>query len=180
MLKILLVALISISLHTTHYKVSSDKSVLSWKGTKKGGEHFGVIKIEEGTINISHGRFIGGSVKINMNEIEIQDTQDSVIQAKILSEIKDTTFFDVKNNPFSTFKVNKIKNDSAFGDLTIKGITKPISFPVTVSYKGRTVVYDAPWFKINRENWNLKFDNWFKEKLVDEDLQFKLHLEANY
>lgn len=44
------------------------------------------------------------------------------------THLRSADFFDVENNPAMTFKSTKVTNDSLEGDLTIKGITKAVSF----------------------------------------------------
>ena len=42
--------------------------------------------------------------------------------------MKSPDFFDVENYPTATLKINQIEGNNVEGDLTIKGITKPINF----------------------------------------------------
>jgi polyisoprenoid-binding protein YceI len=44
------------------------------------------------------------------------------------AHLKSADFFDVENNPAMTFKSTKVTDSSLEGDLTIKGITKPVVF----------------------------------------------------
>ena len=42
--------------------------------------------------------------------------------------LKSPDFFDVENNPTMTFTSTKVTPDTLEGDLTIKGVTKPVTF----------------------------------------------------
>lgn len=42
--------------------------------------------------------------------------------------LKSADFFDVENNPTMTFTSTKVTPDTLEGDLTIKGVTKPVTF----------------------------------------------------
>jgi len=44
------------------------------------------------------------------------------------TQVKSAELFDVENHPTMTFKSTKVTDTSLEGDLTIKGITKPVSF----------------------------------------------------
>src|SRR5665647_1770867 len=44
------------------------------------------------------------------------------------THVKSADFFDVENNPTMTFKSTKVTNDTLEGLLTIKGVTKAVSF----------------------------------------------------
>jgi polyisoprenoid-binding protein YceI len=47
--------------------------------------------------------------------------------------LKSPDFFDVENNPAMTFKSTKVTNEALEGNLTIKGITKPVTFDLDFS-----------------------------------------------
>jgi polyisoprenoid-binding protein YceI len=44
------------------------------------------------------------------------------------THLRSADFFDIENHPVMTFKSTKVTNDSLVGDLTIKGITRAVSF----------------------------------------------------
>jgi len=44
------------------------------------------------------------------------------------THLKSTDFFDVENNPIMTFKSTKLSDTTLEGLLTVKGITRPVSF----------------------------------------------------
>jgi polyisoprenoid-binding protein YceI len=44
------------------------------------------------------------------------------------TDLKSADFLDVKNHPTMTFKSTKVTDNSLEGDLTIRGITKPVTF----------------------------------------------------
>lgn len=180
MLSYLFALLFGFSSHTTHYVVNTTTSTLQWKGTKKSGEHFGNIKIKSGKIDIHHGKLKGGNIKVDMNAITFNNGESESDQEKILKEFNQEKFFDTQNYSESIFQIKKIEKDTAYGELTIKNITHPISFPITTTYKGRSITYTANWFSFNRKEFNLHLSNWLKDKLVNDEIQIKFHLEASF
>lgn len=56
------------------------------------------------------------------------------------NHLKSGDFFDVENHPDMTFAATKIDAESLEGDLTIKGVTKPVTFDL--SFEG---VSADPW-----------------------------------
>ena len=159
--------------------VNTTSSMLNWKGTKKVGEHFGVIAIQEGVITINDGKIISGEVIINMNDIKVQDTDDIGDQKKIISDISSKKFFNTKNYPTSKIIIKSIENGKLVADLTIKGITKEISFNTTYSITENKLIADSEQFSIDRQNWKLKFGNWLKENMLDDPISFTVHIEAS-
>ena len=69
------------------------------------------------------------------------------------------------------------------GILTIKGITKDISFLATISKNGDTVVLQSDKFNIDRTLWDIRFrsgkffDN-LKNKLIYDDLPITVKVTA--
>jgi polyisoprenoid-binding protein YceI len=78
------------------------------------------------------------------------------------AHLKSADFFDVETYPTMTFKSTSFTGDQLVGDLTIKGVTKPVTFDV--EFEG---VQADPWgntkagfsatAKVNRKDWGL---NW--------------------
>ena len=78
------------------------------------------------------------------------------------AHLKSADFFDVENYPTMTFKSTSFTGEELVGDLTIKGVTKPVTFDV--EFEG---VQTDPWgntkagfsatAKVNRKDWGL---NW--------------------
>lgn len=141
----------------TTYKVDASKSTLKWNGKKVTGEHFGTINLKSGSFTLDGLKLTGGSFEADMNSIVVEDLTDKVYNAKLVGHLKSDDFFSVEKNPTASFAMTKAvaKSGGVYdvsGNLTIKGITKPITFPVTVtpsmsgaSVKGTMVVDRAKY-----------------------------------
>jgi polyisoprenoid-binding protein YceI len=79
------------------------------------------------------------------------------------AHLKSADFFDVENNPTMSFTSTQVTADSLKGDLTIKGVTKPVEFEL--DFNG---VATDPWgnqkagfeasTEINRKDWGLEWN----------------------
>ncbi len=127
---------------------TSSGAVLGWKATKPGGFHTGTVVISEGTIAVESGVINAGSFVLDMTSVQLLDMDND----KFEGEIRDD-FFQAPTNPTSTFVITKTENQWSglvvYGDLTIKGVTKAINFPATVTMNGNTVQFAAA-FAIDR------------------------------
>jgi polyisoprenoid-binding protein YceI len=93
-------------------------------------------------------------------DVSHEDTDNSDRDA----DLRSSTYFDVAKYPTMTFRSTSIvaKNISNFvvtGDLTIKGVTRPVTFPVTVvgiipEGSGWRVGYNGT-LTIDRRNWGI-------------------------
>ncbi|HWK23416.1 MAG TPA: YceI family protein [Ureibacillus sp.] len=106
------------------------------------------------------------------------------------NHLKSPDFFDAEKFPSIDFKSTSITKDGedykVTGDLTIKGVTKPVTFDVEYGGKGKN-----PWGvevygfeaegKINREEFGLTWNAALETGgvLVGKDIKIKVELEVN-
>ncbi|MEL3962914.1 YceI family protein [Lysinibacillus endophyticus] len=106
------------------------------------------------------------------------------------NHLKSADFFDVEKYPTITFKSTIIEKSGddykVTGDLTIKDVTKPVTFDVEYGGKGKN-----PWgvevygfeaeTKINREEFDLTWNAALETGgvLVGKDIKIKVELEVN-
>lgn len=106
------------------------------------------------------------------------------------NHLRSVDFFDVENYPEIKFSANDItKKGSEYeltGDLTIKGVTRPVTFEVEYGGKGtnpwgQEVVAFSAEGKVNRRDFGLTWNQALETGgvLVGEDIKISLELEAN-
>ncbi|MCU0355469.1 MAG: YceI family protein [Cytophagales bacterium] len=125
----------------TTLKADVEKSTLTWNGKKVTGEHTGTIKLSNGSLQVNGAKLVGGSFDIDMNSIVCTDITDAEYNTKFIGHMKSEDFFNTAKFPTATFKITKVKakggqNYDVTGDLTVKGITKPVTFPVVLKTDG--------------------------------------------
>jgi polyisoprenoid-binding protein YceI len=139
---------------TATYTVDKTKSSINWVAKKVVGGHEGTINIKEGTVNVSGNKVTGGSFVIDMLSLKCTDAE------RLTGHLKNEDFFDVEKFPTSAFVITKIdhtkKDPIITGKLTIKGITKDISFPASLSANGAKVEAKAT-VKVNRLDYDIKY-----------------------
>jgi polyisoprenoid-binding protein YceI len=101
------------------------------------------------------------------------------------AHLKSADFFDQANNPTLTYKLEKIEGDTAYGKLTIRGITKEVKLDfedngTAIDPWGNTRVGLELTGKINRKDFGL---NWNKALeaggvLVDETVKLNIEIEG--
>lgn len=175
------------------YVVSNEKSTITWLAKKVTGEHTGNVGITTGTITSIQGLLTGGNFEINLNSITCTDLTDPGYNGKLIGHLKSADFFDVEKFPTSTLKVKvwapiKDAKDGApnfyvKGDLTIKGVTKEITFPAIVNISEKTITATAD-FNVDRTEYDLKyhsskFDPGIGDKMINDEFNLKINLTAN-
>ncbi len=116
-----------------NYKVDASASSAKWEGKKIGGGHHGELQVKGGELTVENGALSGGHVEIDMTSLKNTDVTDAESNGKLVNHLKSDDFFSVDKHPVSSFKITKVETKGAkaniTGDLTIKGITKPATFP---------------------------------------------------
>lgn len=142
------------------YQLDIKKSRLIWSTGKTMGKHTGDIRFSSGTLNYSNpGKITNGSFKIDMNSMRAIEKEAADFQ-RVNKELKSPTFFDVVKHPTATMQVKQVNSTvnldvyKVNGDLTIRGITHPISFLATIKKTGNEVRAIAN-LKIDRIKWNI-------------------------
>jgi polyisoprenoid-binding protein YceI len=170
------------------YKINAAQSKVGWVGKKVTGQHNGTIAVKEGNLEVKGGKITGGSFVIDMNTIVCEDLTDAGTNAKFLGHLKSDDFFSVANNPTGTFTIKKVTAKGKAGaadkyqiegDLTLKGITKPVSMDAEVTTAGKKMTAVSS-FKINRTQWDIKFRSGsFFENLGDKMIYDDIELTFN-
>lgn len=156
-----LVAVFSMQLIATDYKVDNSKSTVKWKGTKVTGEHYGTIDFKEGNLTADGQKIKSGTFQINMESIVNEDLEDESTNQKLVGHLKSDDFFSVDKHPVSTFELKEVKHKagnkySLTGDLTIKGITHPVTFDATVDVNENQLKANGN-MELDRTLYDIKF-----------------------
>ena len=163
-------------------EVKTESSTVTWKAYKVTGSHTGTIDLKSGALMFDEGKLTGGEFTVDMTTINTTDLTGDYKQ-KLDGHLHSDDFFSTASNPTSSLRFTKVeasgKNSyKVTGDLTIKGITKPVTFDVSVYGSKATAT-----MKIDRAQYNVKygsgsfFDNLGDKTIYDEfdlvvDLEF--------
>lgn len=134
----------------------ADNSVLNWMGRKPAGSHYGTIDVIDGAIAVEKKRVVAGKFIIDMPSLQ---SLDSTGQSKTMLETHlKGGFFAVDKFPTATFVIKNTEEQGSqryvIGDLTLKGVTKQIVFPATISYSHDFITTKANFF-IDRTEWGV-------------------------
>lgn len=142
-------------------QLDTENSVVTWHGEFQTGlkEENGTVSLKSGGIDVDEsGAITGGSFVIDMNTIE-----DNNGSQQLVTHLKSDDFFSVQTFPESMFVITTVQNTggtsyTVAGDLTIKGITNPISFPATITETDG--VYSAQGsVTIDRSLWDIRYNS---------------------
>ncbi len=155
-LSILAIVMTFASITAQEKKVNTETSSIVWKGYKVTGSHVGTLAIKEGTLVFKNDKLSGGEFIVDMTTLTVTDLEGKM-KNNLEGHLKSDDFFSVEKNATSklTFTVDAAKGKNAYvanGNLTIKGITKPVSFDISV-YGSKATAN----LRIDRTDFDIKY-----------------------
>ncbi|MBT8296253.1 MAG: YceI family protein [Gramella sp.] len=175
------------------FKVDAAESVIEWEGEKPTGTHTGTIKVANGSFKANDSVIESGTFVIDMKSIAVTDLEGeekSNLEAHLKGTVEgqEGDFFNVNEYPEATFEVTGITEEEGQamlqGNLTLKGETKNISFPVTISREGENITINSEKFTIDRTKWNVNYGSksvfeGLGDKFINDDVALQINLKAN-
>lgn len=146
----------------------SKDSTLTWVGAKVTKDHPGGFKALDG-----YGIVRDGTLESAVVEIDMSSTFSDV--AKLTKHLLDEDFFFVSKYPKSTFALTGVEAGSGdashtvVGSLTLRGVTKELRFPATVTVEGNAATVAAE-FTLNRKDFGIEYAGKADDLIRDEVL----------
>lgn len=123
-------------------------NTINWIGRKIGGEHQGTVALRQWAIQVVDGIVVGGGLILDMETITTLDAAWSGLDQVLKSD----EFFEVATHPTASFIIQEVGWGQIVGVLTMKWISKQISFPGVVIVEDDSVVVTAQ-FALDRKQW---------------------------
>lgn len=176
----------------TVYNVDADRSSVNWVGKKVTGQHNGTLNVDDSKVVVEGNDVVYAKVEMDMNSIVCEDLTNPEYNKKLVDHLKSDDFFSSDKFPQATFVTTGFstnpdasadgQNYIVTGDLTIKGITKEVSFPVNVEINGEQLQANGT-ATLDRTKWNIKYGSgsFFKglgDKMIYDDFEIEFDLVA--
>jgi polyisoprenoid-binding protein YceI len=160
-----------------NFTVSADKSKIDFVGSKTGDYHTGYFPIKSGTIRVDGGKLVGGNFVINVAGMKVTDAAGDRLQGHLSS----ADFFDISKFGEATFNITSVKyitdnKVSITGDLSLKGVKAPVTFPATIRSAERNDkekgFFAEAFFPFDRTVFGINYGI----GAVDTEVQLAIHL----
>ncbi len=154
-------------------KINTTASVINWVGKKVTGQHEGTVKFKDGSITWKGKAITGGTFTVDMTSINVTDLKAGEGKEKLEGHFKTDDFFGTEKFPTATLKFTKVAAKSAgvyavTADLTLKGVTKPVSFDLTVAGNKATTKFNVDRTKYDIRYGSASFFNLGDKAINDE------------
>jgi polyisoprenoid-binding protein YceI len=148
-------------------------------GSKVTGSHEGVFKTWTGYALVPEGNLENASFQFEIDTASVfaDPKERTKWSPKLEKHLRDPDFFDVEKFPKASFASTKIVKDSkgaagtytVSGNLTIKGVSKAVSFPAQISFADSKFEASSE-FSINRQDFGISYpgkpDNLIRDGVV--------------
>lgn len=178
------------SLVDGNYPIDLSLSWVEWTGRNLINKHWGTIGVKSGEISIADGILSGGRFTLDMTDIICTDLAGTNLHDSLIAHLKSDDFFDVENHSEACFVIQAVErlsdapgaaNVRLTGALTLRDITKPITFEASagVTENGKPAAQAS--FSINRTHWNIiygsgKFFERLAGHVVNDEIGLQLRL----
>jgi polyisoprenoid-binding protein YceI len=162
-------------------KLDASKSTIKWVGKKVTGQHNGTVDFKDGALVLQGNKLVGGTFTVDMTSLTSTDLQGEY-QGKLNGHLKSEDFFGTEKYPTATLVIKKIGAKAAnvytaVADLTIKGITNPVTFDMTVNGNTATTA-----FKVDRTKYDIKYNSAsifsaIGDKAISDDFELAIALK---
>lgn len=170
--------------------VDTLNSKIEWKGYKifksENTGHFGTLKFESGDVTVKDGKLESGKFVADMNSLTSEDLKSDAAQLeKLNGHLKSGDFFEVEKFPTASYEITKVTpsaggdyNTLLDGNLTVKGISKPVQFKANVSVKEGEVSIATEPKDIQREEFGVKFKAPAENGVIKDEITLQISIKA--
>jgi polyisoprenoid-binding protein YceI len=175
------------------FTVDTTASRIRFTGNGVGKNHPGIFRLSSGTVALADNQITGGNFTINVAGMQVEEEGD-MFQTKLKGHLLSGDFFDAQKFGTAKFEITKVEpyqatgsdtsviagaNFAISGNLTIKDVTKNITFPAKVDLDGNTLKANGN-FDIDRRQWKMNYgnDKTLGDKFISETVNIELDLEA--
>lgn len=176
------------------YVVDTATSWVKFTGHGVGKNHPGYFKLNYGATAVNKDSVSGGSFVINIKSMRMEEKGEH-ITGKLTPHLLSGDFFDAEKFGTATFEITNVvpyklekdgdkslvegANFTISGNLTLKDVTKNISFPAHINLDGNKLKGKGN-FDIDRRQWNMNYgnDKTLGDKFISETVNIEFYLEA--
>lgn len=136
------------------YHADPKASQIFWTGHAEVGTYAptGTVQLRQGSFEYDGRTLRNGRFEFDMRTIEQE-------QAQLAEHLRAPEFFDVATYPTAVFVLREVRNGTATGQLTLKGVTKPVQFPVRVKPEPRGLLRIQGTATIDRTQFGINYNS---------------------
>lgn len=165
------VAEVAQGVESKDYTVVAEESLIKWNGEGVGHGHHGTIQVKSGSFTLENDKVVKGEVVADMTtlkDLDYVESGDTASLAKLEGHLHNPDFFHTTDFPTSTVTITDGSDmNNVKADLTIKGVTEPVTFALSTKEDGETLILTTK-FNVDRTKYGITYNSGnFFENLGD-------------
>jgi polyisoprenoid-binding protein YceI len=167
-----------------------DQGVVFWSAHDLIKQHHGTLNINKAEIFTDGSDLVGGMFEIDMSSVTVNDLTEDKGKSKLEKHLKSSDFLEIDAHPTGQFEISSVQKiegkegatHEITGNLTLKNITKSITFPAEIQIDATSFRARTPDFTITRTDWNIMYGSNLigtaKDKLISNSVTLSLGVTA--
>jgi polyisoprenoid-binding protein YceI len=149
------------------FVVDLSQSIVRWTGKNLYNFHTGTVRLGTGEIVLEKGELVSARFTIDMKSIACEDLADPTWNAMLIRHLHDADFFEVAAHPTSEFvTTHSTKIDACTegtsnyllsGNFTLRGVTRPLEFPILVALAADGSLTGQCQFELDRTQFGSRY-----------------------
>jgi len=164
--------------------IDIQKSTVEWKAYKVGGNHYGTVDIESGSVQLQDGVLVGGEFTMNMASIIVTDISGGG-KKSLEGHLNSEDFFSTVKHKKAKLMITSVKyNENGRyeiqADVTIKNIKQAVTFEATGNFENGNFSASAA-IKLDRSKFDVRygspsfFDD-LGDKVIYDDFEINVNI----
>lgn len=178
---------------TATYSTLGDHNHVDWKAwhLARTKERSGNVSIKDAELSVNEGMLAGGKFVLDIAGLQVTGFGDNAEQnEKLRGHLVNEDFFLTESFPTATFVITGVDtmsgdfNSKISGNLTIKDVTKNISFNANTQVTEDVVSISSEPFEVDRSDWGLTYNAEGTEGIVADyvimnEIEFTVHTSVS-
>ncbi len=163
--------------------IDAQASSVDWAGTMLGiKRHFGKVALADGKLIVKGPSVTAGSFVVDLTSITTGDTlysppgSEEGTSTHLVNHLQSADFFDVANHPTATFEISRVEGNTAYGNLTIRGVTHEEKVTDIVVNEENGQVTATGNLTFDRQKYGVAWSSGSKDAVLNDDIEIVVNL----
>lgn len=176
------------------FRLDAAQSLIRWTGRNLFNHHSGTAKLASGEIILRQRRLVSARFTVDMASIATEDISDSAMNAMLIAHLHSADFFDVAHHPSAQFVAGAAEKIAACtdgtpnyilrGTFTLRGISRPLEFPVLIATEDGQRLTGQGQFELDRTEFGSHYGSgklfrYLGKHLVNDHIHLHVKIHAD-
>jgi polyisoprenoid-binding protein YceI len=145
--------------------VTTDESIVYWKGSSPETFNAGSFDVSSYDIVFENGQLKSGTFTMPISSIKNFNIENLDVREQLLNHLKSPDFFNMALHPEAKFVISSVDpveasdkdfNYTISGQFTMCGVTKPLTVPALINLENKKLTIESD-FLLDRTVWGMNY-----------------------